>query len=194
MITLRRTWDFTRTRGAGPLLLTDSTETGFPGQVLISLKFIRKLLKHLIRNTTFFFPEWVVNYIIQKVLSENGLRTISLLRCFSVLMEADGCLGIPFSLWFFFLFTLPPTLPSVSPTFPSSSSCIWWCLIREVHSSNENNSSNKIVKVPADLIPGETYFLARSHLPPFVSSCDHFFVLTEREKESSSLFFFLWGH
>lgn len=131
----------------------------------------------------YFFSEWVVNYITQKVLSENGLRTIFLLRCLSVLMEADGCLGIRFSLWFFFLFALPATLPSVSLTFSSSSSCIWWCSTREVHSSNENNNSSKIFKVPADLIPGETCFLACSHLPPFVSSRDHFFVLVEREKE-----------
>ena len=36
--------------------LTVSAKHGFPEQVLIPLKFIRKLLKHLVRN---FFTEWV---------------------------------------------------------------------------------------------------------------------------------------
>lgn len=131
-------------RDAWLLDSTDSPERGFPEQALIPLKFIRKLLKHLIWNTN-FFSEWVVNFIIHQVLSQNGPRAIFLLHCFSVLREAGGCLGMCFFLWFSFHFSLLPMLPSVSLTSPQVSAPCWWCSIWEVHSSNRNNSSNKIL-------------------------------------------------
>ena len=115
--------------------LTVSAKHGFPEQVLIPLKFIRKLLKHLVRN---FFTEWVWVASCGKVLFQAGLRTLWLFHCFSVLMESGGCLGVHVPLWYLFLFSLLPMFPL--PLWPHVSGSCWWNSIQWLQCSNRNSS------------------------------------------------------